>query len=169
MIPNFQLSICGRLTVCQYYDKQVTHHIAIGLPEEGNTYRLASNPKRWDLQFDDILNEPNEPDGFRYPSKEDALYIIYYIADYIRLDLQAPVHLLINCQAGVSRSTATAYIILNVLSGPGREQECLDEMLKVRDCAVPNVLLIKYADELLGRNGKMLKVVVDYIETLELT
>lgn len=65
---------------------------------------------------------------------------------------------LINCYAGISRSTAMAYVLLCVVLGPGKEKEAIKRVHEVREIAFPNGLIIKYADELMDRKGAMAAV-----------
>jgi predicted protein tyrosine phosphatase len=64
---------------------------------------------------------------------------------------------LIHCAAGVSRSTAAAFILLCILLGPGREEEALDHLHRIATDRVilPNRRLVWFADDLLGRKGAM--------------
>lgn len=66
--------------------------------------------------------------------------------------------LLVHCHAGVSRSGAMALAVLADLLGPGRESEAMDRLLAVRSEAVPNGLVVRLADDVLGRNGALVKV-----------
>lgn len=61
-----------------------------------------------------------------------------------------------HCNAGISRSTAVAYILRCIWQGPGGEEECLEAVIDDRPEAEPNKLLVQYADELLRRKGRML-------------
>jgi predicted protein tyrosine phosphatase len=67
--------------------------------------------------------------------------------------------LVIHCWAGVSRSTAAAYIAACALSEPHREKD-LARMLRERSpTATPNALMIDMADRLLGRRGRMVDAI----------
>ena len=63
-----------------------------------------------------------------------------------------PHHLGINCFAGISRSTAVGIIAL-VMSGRTVEQ-ALNEVLKVRQIAWPNIRILGFASEILGKDLK---------------
>lgn len=76
--------------------------------------------------------------------------------------------LLIHCHAGISRSTAIALAILSQRLGPGKESEAMDELLRIRPEAVPNLHIIRLADEILGRTGRLLGTVLE-CETPEKT
>ena len=65
-------------------------------------------------------------------------------------------HLLVHCTRGISRSTAVAYAALCQHAGPGREAECLEKIRRIRPIAKPNSLIVRYADDILGRKGAML-------------
>ncbi|HEV2718715.1 MAG TPA: hypothetical protein VG323_01755 [Thermoanaerobaculia bacterium] len=65
----------------------------------------------------------------------------------------------IHCQAGISRSTAAATIFYAVLLGEGAEDEAIARVLASRDFALPNRRMIRLADEILGRSGKLVDAV----------
>jgi predicted protein tyrosine phosphatase len=63
--------------------------------------------------------------------------------------------MLIHCFAGVSRSTAAAYITACAL-GPGRDEFEIARALRAASpTATPNARLVAVADAVLGRNGRM--------------
>ena len=68
-------------------------------------------------------------------------------------DRQAP--LLIHCWAGISRSTAAAFIAACALS-PGRDEAAIADALRLASpSATPNAKLVALADAVLGRDGRM--------------
>jgi predicted protein tyrosine phosphatase len=69
-------------------------------------------------------------------------------------DRSAP--FLVHCWAGISRSTAAAYIVLCDLHGPGHEYEIAKALRLRAPHAQPNRLMIRHADALLGRGGEMM-------------
>jgi predicted protein tyrosine phosphatase len=77
------------------------------------------------------------------------------LIDFGRLR-QRPI--LIHCWAGISRSSAAAYVLAcdcNV----GYEREIADELRRRGPCVTPNRLMVKLADDLLGRNGRMIAAI----------
>jgi predicted protein tyrosine phosphatase len=67
--------------------------------------------------------------------------------------------LLIHCWAGVSRSTAAAFIIA-CQRAPERSEQAIAEALRAAaPFATPNPLLVKLADAALGRDGRMSKAI----------
>jgi predicted protein tyrosine phosphatase len=77
------------------------------------------------------------------------------IIDAARTLPTRPGRILIHCQAGISRSSAAAFIIHAVLLGPGREEEALARVLEQRPIARPNRRMLEIADRLLERGGRM--------------
>ena len=66
--------------------------------------------------------------------------------------------LLIHCWAGISRSSAAAYI-LACDDHPGREGELASALRASAPFATPNRLMVALADDLLGRNGAMVDAI----------
>jgi predicted protein tyrosine phosphatase len=68
-------------------------------------------------------------------------------------DRKAP--LLIHCFAGISRSTAAAYIVTAALAPQREEAEIAAALRRLSPSATPNLRLIAIADRLLDREGRM--------------
>jgi predicted protein tyrosine phosphatase len=63
--------------------------------------------------------------------------------------------LVIHCHAGVSRSTAAAFIIACALAPSRRESEIADAIRQASHTATPNRRMVAIADAILKRNGRM--------------
>ena len=72
-------------------------------------------------------------------------------------DASAP--MLVHCWAGISRSTAAAYTLLCDRAGPGAEQEIAWLLRERAPHAQPNRLLVRLADEAMGRRGAMVRAI----------
>ncbi len=67
--------------------------------------------------------------------------------------------LVINCYAGISRSTASAYIIAAALQ-PSRDEGELAQALRLASpSATPNPRLVALADAMLDRRGRMVEAI----------
>jgi predicted protein tyrosine phosphatase len=66
--------------------------------------------------------------------------------------------LLIHCWAGISRSSAAAFAIA-CDRNPGFERDIASELRRRAPSATPNRLMVRLADELLERNGRMIEAV----------
>lgn len=68
--------------------------------------------------------------------------------------------LLIHCYAGISRSTAAAYILACSLRPKRDAEELAKIMRQLSPSATPNIRLVTLADEFLKRDGAMRKAIV---------
>jgi predicted protein tyrosine phosphatase len=103
------------------------------------------------LGFNDIV-EPTP--GMIPPNEEHVENLLAFVSDW---DRASP--LLIHCFAGISRSTAAAYISALALN-PALDELSLANMLRERaPTATPNIRLIGIADTLLGRGGRMIMAI----------
>jgi predicted protein tyrosine phosphatase len=82
------------------------------------------------------------------PRQQHVNNLMSFLEPLVNAD--APVHLGINCFAGISRSTATAIIAL-VMSGQTPEQ-ALHHVLEIRPCAWPNLRMLRFASARLGQD-----------------
>lgn len=93
-------------------------------------------------------------DGHVVPAQEHVARFLAFVRDW---DRGAP--LVIHCWAGISRSTAAAYIAACAL-GPRRDEEEIAQALRaVSPSATPNARLVAVADAALGRQGRMIAAI----------
>lgn len=89
-------------------------------------------------------------DGHIIPVEAHVTRFLDFVRDWGR---SGP--LVIHCWAGISRSTAGAYITACALA-PERDEEVIAQALRAASpSATPNARLVALADEMLGRNGRM--------------
>ena len=67
--------------------------------------------------------------------------------------------LAIHCWAGISRSTAAAYILALAINPGLDEAELARELRRRAPSATPNARLVALADEKLGRKGRMVEAI----------
>jgi predicted protein tyrosine phosphatase len=97
---------------------------------------------------------PAEMDGFRAPAKAHVQELIDFVQ---RWDRSAP--LVVHCYAGISRSTAAAFVIACALN-PQRDERAIARSLRDASAtAIPNTRLVSLADEVLGRQGRMVSAI----------
>ena len=103
------------------------------------------------------MNDISEPqDGLVLPCETHVTDLVEFALGW---DRKAP--LLIHCWAGISRSTAAAFISLCALNPEGSELELARTLRRASPTAYPNRLLVALADEILTRNGRMMTAVED--------
>jgi predicted protein tyrosine phosphatase len=103
------------------------------------------------LAVDDIA-EPIE--GYTAPGQEHVERLIEFVGNW---DRAAP--MVVHCFAGISRSTAGAYVAACALSPQRDEQQIAWEIRRASRTAQPNARIVSIADRLLKRNGRMVRAV----------
>lgn len=99
------------------------------------------------LGMHDILAEQ---EGFNAPAETHVHDLIAFVTRWHR---RTP--LVVHCWAGISRSTAAAFITACALN-PGRHEAAIAQALRrASPSATPNARLVRLADAVLGREGRM--------------
>jgi len=103
------------------------------------------------LGMDDISNPM---DGYTHPAEEHVHELIDFVQ---RWDRRAPI--VMHCYAGISRSTAGAFISACALN-PDRDEATIAQAIRESSkTAAPNIMLVGHADRILGRRGRMIAAV----------
>lgn len=93
-------------------------------------------------------------DGHILPGEEHVLRLNEFVDGW---DRSRP--LVIHCWAGISRSTAAAYITACRLRPDQDEHAIAQRLRNAAPSATPNLKLVTAADALLGRNGRMIAAI----------
>lgn len=154
---SYPISICGLRELMVFAEKGVSHVVTIIDPSEPDpaVFEIYPDHHRVVWRFDDHVTPV---DGSIMPD-EAAVDRILELGE--RLHRTTVQHLLIHCHAGVSRSTATAAILMCQFN-PGREAEAFEHIRRIRPRSWPNSLLISLADEKLGRGGAMVEAMASH-------
>ncbi|MGV1014547.1 MAG: tyrosine phosphatase family protein [Methyloceanibacter sp.] len=133
-------------------DAQVSHLVTLINGETPISTPPGVGPDRHlRLSMNDIC-EPR--DGLVLPCQDHVADLVRFTLDW---DRQAP--LLIHCWAGISRSTAAAFISLCALNPDTDEHALARTLRRASPTAFPNRLLVALADETLSRQGRMVAAV----------
>jgi predicted protein tyrosine phosphatase len=101
------------------------------------------------------MNDICEPAaGLVLPCQEHVTDLVQFALDW---DRKAP--LLIHCWAGISRSTAAAFISLCALNPEADELDLAWALRQASPTAYPNRRLVVLGDEALARSGRMIAAV----------
>jgi predicted protein tyrosine phosphatase len=93
-------------------------------------------------------------EGYIHPAEEHVSELVAFVQ---RWDRRAP--LVMHCYAGISRSTAGAFITACALN-PRRDEAAIAQIIRRSSAtAMPNVMLVSHADRILGRGGRMVRAV----------
>ena len=97
------------------------------------------------------MNDICEPaDGLVLPCEDHVAELVQFALDW---DREAP--LLIHCWAGISRSTAAAFISLCALDPEADEVQLAQALRAASPTAYPNRRLVALGDAVLARSGRM--------------
>jgi predicted protein tyrosine phosphatase len=101
------------------------------------------------------LHDISSPlDGYVLPEQEHVADLLQFVRGWNR---RAP--LVVHCYAGISRSTASAFVSVCALA-PHRDEAGIARALRrASPTATPNMRIVSLADRLLGRNGRMIAAI----------
>jgi predicted protein tyrosine phosphatase len=147
------IHVCSLTLLPEMVVKTGAHHVVSLLSDEASLRRPASiSPENhlW-LQVHDI-SEPYE--GYVLPQPEHVEELIAFVRRWPR---EAP--LVIHCYAGISRSTAAAFVAVCALNPGGDERNIAKALRQASPTATPNIRIVAVADQLLKRQGRMIEAV----------
>jgi predicted protein tyrosine phosphatase len=121
--------------------------VSIGGPREREPAGYENVATRVRLVFEDA---PSQAQGG--PSLDDIERLVAFAR---RIDF-AQGKLLVHCQAGISRSSAAAIIVLARVLGPGHEQMAVDFVQRTHPHVRPNRRMLALADTILETGGRLL-------------
>jgi predicted protein tyrosine phosphatase len=147
------IHVCSLARLPEMVARTGAHHVVSLLAKEDNLTRPAAIPVEnhlW-LQVHDIT-EPAE--GYVMPQQKHVEELITFVRRWPR---EKP--LVIHCYAGVSRSTAAAFVAVCALNPASDERNIANTLRLASPTATPNVRIVTIADKLLGREGRMIKAI----------
>lgn len=125
---------------------KITYLVSIGDGDDPLPQGYQNAGRKLRLRIADVVTEEGA-------SVEDIRRIVE-LAEQLRSESGT---LLIHCEAGISRSTATALIIYACWLGQGREDEAMERVVAQRPYAIPNRRMVALADRLLALEGNLLR------------
>jgi predicted protein tyrosine phosphatase len=147
-----KITICGIPELGQHCDAGVTHVLSIldpGWPDP-EAFNDFPEHRRIGLRFTDVIAPLP---GATMPTEQDVALLLEFGREVVAAG--ASTHLLIHCHAGVSRSTASAALLL-AQADPARPVDAIfAEIGRIRPRAWPNLLMLEYGERLLGRPGEI--------------
>lgn len=149
------LTICGIEELPKHEARSVTHVLSLidpGWPEIA-AFRAYDDHHRVILHCHDII-EPQP--GKTMPTRDDVAAVLAF-----GKELEASArerdegHLLVHCHMGVSRSTAAMLSLLAQVHADEDEDRLFQRLREIRPQAWPNSVMVGHADDLLGRQGRL--------------
>lgn len=148
------LTICGLDELADHGARGVTHVLSIldpGWPEP-EPFRTYDPHHRTTLHFHDAI-EPGA--GLVLPHLEHVESILAFGRVLAGAATAGSRHVLVHCHMGISRSTA-AMLMLEAHAHPQEDEDVIFARLReIRPQAWPNSRMVAFADELMGRGGRL--------------
>ena len=158
--PDLLLTVCGLDELDAHREGRATHVLSILDPDypEPAAFAAYDPHHRLTLRFHDIIGPWP---GWAAPEPEHVESLIAFGAG---LDAagESLTHLLVHCHAGISRSTAALATLLARHTASGDEPAIFARIRQIRPIAWPNSRMIGFADELLGRQGRLSAALRDH-------
>jgi predicted protein tyrosine phosphatase len=149
------LTVCGVDEIASHRDRAVTHVLSLldpGWPEIASFLDFDAH-HRSIMHFHDIIDDM--PDKIA-PTKADVANILQFGAELAQEAASENAgHLLVHCQMGISRSTAAMLMLLAQVHPNEDEADLYARLRQIRPQAWPNSRMVGFADDLLGRNGRL--------------
>ena len=140
-----KLIICPLADLNKALASQPSHVLSLISPDAAPP--VCTGAEHRILRFNDINAPAN---GLTPASPKDIESLLEFAQNW-----SGEASFLAHCWAGISRSTAAAYIIACQRSAPGTEAALAQQLRAAAPEATPNPLMIALADTLLDRNGRM--------------
>lgn len=145
--------VCPLSKLAETYELHQPSHLVTIINEEAQVpvpkSILPTNYLR--LSFNDITEQR---DSLTIANKSHLLQLLEFAQKW---DRQQP--LLIHCYAGISRSTAAAFILSKLFNPERHEDDLAEELRKLSPSATPNMRLIKLADKYFNSEGRMISAI----------
>jgi predicted protein tyrosine phosphatase len=149
----FTITVCGLEELAGHAGRQVSHVLSILDPDqpEPEAFGAYGEHARLELKFHDVIEETP---GFVAPQPEDVARMLEFGRDILR-DPENLRHLLVHCHMGISRSTAAMALLLAQAQPTVAASDIMAHILDIRDKAWPNLRILLFGEEQLGRAGEL--------------
>ena len=147
----FDITVCGIDELPAHGDRDVTHILSLldpGWPDPPAWARFKA--QRLELRFYDIIDPHPEFSGPEAQHVEQVLAFGRGLPNVGRGG-----HLLVHCHMGISRSSASMFLILAQARPEVPAAEVLAEVVRIRSLAWPNLRMVELGDAMLGRDGTL--------------
>ena len=147
------IHVCSLARLHETVDRTGARHVVTCL-RRSDEVRLDGRIARENhlvLSMDDIAIPM---DGYTAPADEHVSRLIKFVTAW---DRTAP--LVVHCYAGISRSSASAFVSACALNPKRDEMQIAWELRNASRTAMPNVRIVSLADRLLKRDGRMVRAI----------
>ena len=158
-IAPFKITVCGIEELEGHCATGVSHVLSIldpGWPVPP-AFGTFGEHERLELRFHDIIDDTP---GMELPQPEHVEALLAFGRDLLA-EPRPDAHLLVHCHAGISRSTASMTLILAQAMPDCPALAIIDEVMRIRSKAWPNLRIIELGDAMLGRDGTLIQAAIE--------
>jgi predicted protein tyrosine phosphatase len=148
-VPEF--TVCGKSEVKKTAKRFGATHLVTMLDVGDRVFRPFSIDGRNHLQLN--FEDEEDPTKWAAPTIDHAATILEF-----GRSLPDDARVVVHCFAGACRSTASALALWLQANGTDKLEQGAAWLKEDRPRACPNMLLARHFDELLGMDGKLVKV-----------
>ena len=152
-IAPFKITVCGIEELEGHCETGVSHVLSIldpGWPVPP-AFGTFGEHERLELRFNDVIEETP---GSEPPQQEHVAALLAFGRD-LMAEPRTGAHLLVHCHAGISRSSASMTLMLAQALPDRPAAEIIEEVLRIRSKAWPNLRIVEIGDAMLGRGGTL--------------
>jgi predicted protein tyrosine phosphatase len=147
------IHVCSLARLYETVEDTGARHIVSLIGDEANVQRPAAVAPENHLWL--RLHDISMPlDGYIMAGEAQIADLIRFVRGWDRLT-----PLVMHCYMGISRSTASAYASVCALNPQRGEHDIAQALRQASPTATPNIRIVALADNLLGRNGRMIAAI----------
>ena len=152
-IAPFKITVCGIEELTGHCETGVSHVLSILDPEwpVPEAFGAFGEHEKLELRFHDVIEDTP---GMVPPREEHVAALLRFGRD-LAVEPSPLAHLLVHCHAGISRSTGTMALVLAQALPHLPAGRVMEQILRIRSKAWPNLRLIEMGDAALGRGGEL--------------
>jgi predicted protein tyrosine phosphatase len=147
------IHVCSLARLHDTVEETGARHVVTLLGDEANVVRPACVPAEnhlW-LRMHDIAAPM---DGYITPEANHIERLVGFVRGW---DRTTP--MVVHCFAGISRSTAAAFVAVCALNPQRREHDIAWALRRASPTALPNLRIVQFADRTLARDGRMVAAI----------
>jgi predicted protein tyrosine phosphatase len=148
-------TVCGLDELGLHGRSGLTHVLSILDPDypTPEVFRAYDDHDKLELRFHDAIE--SSP-GIQLPTEADVAAILKFGAKLSDRD-DGSRAVLVHCHVGISRSTAAMAMLIAQTHPEADEAAVFQRLIEIRPRAWPNSLMIEFADNVLGRGGRLIE------------
>ncbi|WP_296571781.1 tyrosine phosphatase family protein [Phreatobacter sp.] len=152
-----QVHVCSLSRLAATVETSGARHV-VTLINEGTAVQRPISVAEDDHLFLGMNDIVTPMEGYVAPADAHVERLLGFVGGWWRSHgEQSP--LVVHCWAGISRSTAAAFITACAINPAEDEQALASELRRLSPSATPNLRLVTIADRMLGRDGRMVSAI----------